>query len=276
MTTAAIPSPTLTRPVSGANDAHKTDARKKNVPALYETDASRYAGPHRWQTQAWARGVRRLWRRRAYTRWLEEACSSVEVTGLEHLDGIDGPCVFVGNHQSHIDTLVVHAALPEAVKSNLYYGAAQDRWFVKGRKKLVLKPWYQSLALGTFPILRGGGARALDYASELLAGGHHVFLFPEGTRSMNGELGEFKHGATLLAFEHDLPVVPIYLRGLEKIRPKNSREVIRGKAGADILAPIRFAPGSDVAAATDLIRERLSSVHRQHQPAEETVLTKAA
>ena len=238
--------------------------RKKVVPKLYEEDASKYAGPHRWQIQGWAKWVRRAWRYRAYTRWAEQACEHVEVVGAEHLRDLPGPCVFVANHQSHLDTVVVHQILPEEIKRKLFYGAAQDRWFVKGKKKLVLKPWYQSLALGTFPILRGGGANALDYAHWLLRKRQHVFLFPEGTRATSEGLGEFKHGAALLALENGVPVVPIYLAGLKDLRPKGSKDVVRGKVTVEVLPAIEFSPGSDVTAATQCIYRRLNRVHAEY------------
>ena len=121
------------------------NVRSKKVPTLYEADESKYAGPHRWQIQPWAGLVRRIMERRAYTRWVEQACSEVTVTGIEHLDAIDRPCVFIANHSSHLDTLLVHHALPRRVRRRLFFGAAQDRWFVKGKKKTVLKPWTCSL-----------------------------------------------------------------------------------------------------------------------------------
>ena len=244
--------------------------RSKKVPTLYEADESKYVGPHRWQVRWWARGVRRLMERRAYTRWLEAAVDEITVTGAEHLHGIDGPCVFVANHTSHLDTLLIHGVMPRAIRKRLFFGAAQDRWFVKGKKKLELKPWYQSLVLGNFPILRGGGARALSYAHWLLENDQHVFLFPEGTRATGAELGEFKKGAALLALENDVPVVPLYLSGLQAIRPKGSREARRGNAGVDVLAPIRFSSGSDAAAATELLQARLNAVHKRYVEASAT------
>jgi 1-acyl-sn-glycerol-3-phosphate acyltransferase len=246
----------------GAASERQRQRRRKKVPTLYEIDESKYAGPHHWQTQWWARAVRKLWRYRAYTRWVEQACSHIDIKGLENLQEIDGPCVFIANHQSHLDTLVTHTALPEAIKSKIYYGAAQDRWFVKGRRKLVRKPWYQSLALGTFPIMRGGGLGALSYAHRLLQKRQHVFLFPEGTRAISEDLGEFKHGATILALEHDLPVVPIYLSGLRALRPKGSKQGTCGVAGVEFLQPVRFAPGTPVSDATALLHQRMSRVHR--------------
>ena len=250
--------------------------RRKKVPTLYETDESKYVGPHRWQIQLWARAARRAFRWHAYTRWAEQSFERIEGVNLEALDQIEGPCVFVANHQSHLDTVLVDQVLPSAVRDRLYYGAAQDRWFIKGRKKLVLKPWYQSLALGTFPILRGGGRKALSYAHWLLGKRRHVFLFPEGTRAQGDELGEFKPGAILLALEHNIPVVPIYLAGLKDIRPKGSREAGRGVVGVEVLPPILFSPGSDLEHATAQVRRRMNDVHRKWtaaQPAAETVET---
>jgi 1-acyl-sn-glycerol-3-phosphate acyltransferase len=256
-------------------NSNAVSLRRRRVPTLYESDESKYVGPHRWQIQGWARAVRRLMRRRAYTRWVEQACSAIDVRGLEHLEQVDGPCLFIANHQSHLDTLVAHAALPERYRARLYFGAAQDRWFVKGKKKLELKPWYQSLVLGNFPILRGGGRRALEYAGWLLDSGQHVFLFPEGTRATSDALGEFKHGATLLAITHGVPVVPIYLSGLKAIRPKGSRDIVPGVAGVQFLEPIVFAADQDVAAATAALHARMSETHQLHNK-EDQALSRAA
>jgi 1-acyl-sn-glycerol-3-phosphate acyltransferase len=236
--------------------------RSKKVPTLYEADESKYVGPHRWQTMLWARLVRRAMRSRAYTRWVDQACERIDIAGLENLEELDGPAIFIANHQSHLDTLIVHAALPEQIRSRIYFGAAQDRWFVRGRKKTTLQPWYQSLVLGNFPILRGGGRRALSYAKWLLEKRQHVFLFPEGTRATDGQIGQFKHGATLLALECGVPVVPVYLGGLQKLRPKGQREVIRGTASIEFLKPVKFSPGSDVNAATELLRDRVNRAHQ--------------
>ena len=133
---------------------------------------------------------------------------------------------------------------------------------MKGKKKLELQPWYQSLALGNFPILRGGGAQALDYANWLLSKGKHVFLFPEGTRAQGSELGEFKQGAAILAQANSAPLVPLYLSGLKAIRPKGSKTVKRGIAGLEILEPIFADPRLPVTAITEQARKALNHTHQ--------------
>lgn len=225
-----------------------------------------FAGPHAWQIQPWARWVRRAMRWRAYSRWVARYCQTLTVTGQEHLEAVDGPCIIIANHQSHMDTLVLHAALPERVKRHVYFGAAADRWFVKGRRKLVLKPWYQSLVLGNFPIQRGGGSAALDYARWLLNQGGHVCIFPEGTRATSDALGRFRPGVALLALQCGVPVVPVYLSGLREMRPKGQRHVTPGPAAADILQPVRFPPGTGVSEATAVLQARMNAAHVEHYP----------
>ncbi|MEQ8858119.1 MAG: lysophospholipid acyltransferase family protein [Pseudomonadales bacterium] len=246
------------------------------VDTIPQTGDLQHAGPHPWQIQPWAKLVRRLWRRRAYTRWVDRYCTELTVTGREHVEAMNGPCIFIANHQSHMDTLVLFQAMPERTRRRLFFGAAQDRWYVKGRRKLVLQPWYQSLVLGNFPIRRGGGSAALDHARWLLSRGQQVCIFPEGTRATGEALGRFRAGVALLALEQDVPVVPVYLSGLKEMRPKGQREVTPGPAAVDILEPVRFASGTRVADATALLWERLSACHRQRYPERPPELDRAA
>ena len=225
-----------------------------------------YAGPHPWQTHGWARLVRRLMRHRAYTRWVDRYCKPLTVHGQEHFDGIDGPCIVIANHQSHMDSLVLLTALPDSIKNNFYFGAAADRWFVKGRKKMILQPWYQSLVLGNFPIRRGGGSRALEYGKQLLRKGCNIGIFPEGTRATSEGLGQFRKGVALLALELGVPVVPVYLSGLREMRPKGQLEVTPGPATAEILAPLHFAPGTSVVEATERMWQVMNERHLAHYP----------
>ena len=263
MNTASKPGTFGFKPAA-ANDAAPAVRVKKPGPKLYETDTDRYVGPQRWQTQWWARLARRAWRYRAYTRWVNEACTELTVAGEQHLKRVQGPCIFIANHQSHLDTLVVYESLPERIRRRLFFGAAQDRWFLKGQKKTVLKPWYQSLVLGNFPIMRGGGSNALSYATELVENGEHIFLFPEGTRATGESLGEFRHGVALLATRLNVPVVPIYLSGLKARRPKGARGVVPGPAAIEFLEPQQFAAGTSVADATAALQSAMNAAHRRH------------
>ncbi len=222
-------------------------------------------GPHEWQIKWWAKLARAMMRWHGYSRWVWEACKPLTVTGREHFNGIRGPCIVVGNHTSHLDALVLFHALPQRVKWNIYFGAAADRWFVTGRPELVMQPWYQSLVMGTFPIQRGGGSRALDYPKWLIKHGANLVIFPEGTRSTSRKMAKFRHGVSILATELNVPVVPIYLVGLNKLRPKGSREIHPGPAGAHFQPAVHIAPGTSVPDATKAIYDALNSVHERVQ-----------
>jgi len=220
-----------------------------------------FSPPHPWQVQPWARFVRALWRHRAYTRWVDQYCTSLEIRGLEHVESLKGPAIFTPNHQSHMDTLVLHEAVPDHIRRRLYFGAAADRWYVKGKKKLILQPWYQSLILGNFPIVRGGGSKTLDYARWLLRQGKCVCIFPEGTRAMGESLGRFRHGVSIVAIEEGVPIVPVYLSGLKAIRPKGTREYVPGAAGVEFLAPLTFDRKTDVEDATRRLWSAMNTRH---------------
>ena len=219
-------------------------------------------GPHPWQIQWWAKLGRLAFRHHAYGRWVNPYCKPFTITGREKFSRIRGPCIVVANHTSHMDGLVLHASLPQRRRFNVYAGAAADRWFIKGRKELVMQPWYQSLAMGSFPIQRGGGSKALDYPKWLLDQGCNLIIFPEGTRSTSRSMAKFRHGVSLLALEKKVPVVPVFLTGLKKLRPKGSREIFPGPVGAHVLDPIYFAEGTEVPDATRQIYDALNAVHK--------------
>lgn len=229
---------------------------------LVQTEAGT-VGPHRWQISWWAKLGRLAFRWHAYGRWVQRYCRPFSVVGREKFRGIRGPCIVVANHTSHMDALALNAALPWRIRWNVYSGAAADRWFVKGRKELVMQPWYQSLAMGTFPIQRGGGSKALDYPRWLLDQGCSLIIFPEGTRSTSRNMARFRHGVSVLALEKNVPVVPVFLTGLAAIRPKGTREPRPGPAGAYVLDPIHFEPGTSVPDATRRIYEAMNAVHRR-------------
>lgn len=222
-------------------------------------------GPHSWQIRFHAQVGRRLLRRYTYTRHITRACKPLTITGREHFKEMDGPCIIVGNHTSHMDSLVLFEALPRRVKWRVLFGAAADRWFLKDRKGMTKQGWWQSLALGTFPIKRGGGSTTLDYAKWLLDQGWNVCIFPEGTRSTSRHLGRFRHGVSILALEKGVPVVPIYLAGLREMRPKGTKETIPGPAAAHILPPIHFPESTTVPEATEMIFRAMNAMHRRVQ-----------
>ena len=236
--------------------------------ALFKDMAARnfhIEGPHRWQIRWWAKIARLAFRWQTTEQYIYKYCRPRTISGRHHFKSIRGPCIVVANHTSMADTMLVHYALPQRIRFNIYTGAAADRWFVKrdDRKELVFKPWYQSLALGSFPIQRGGGTRALEHSHWLLDNGANLMIFPEGTRSTSRSMARFRHGVSILALEHDVPVVPCYLTGMNDVRPKGQGAMQRAAVSASFLEPIRFEPGTEVPDATQQIYRALNTVHER-------------
>ena len=222
----------------------------------------RTAGPHRWQVHWWARWVRFALYDYNYGRYARRFFTDHQTHGKENLAELNTPCIVVCNHASHYDQYCLMQALPWKLRTNLYIGAAADRWFLRGRKEITMQPWYVSLALGTYPIQRGGGSRTLDYPKWLLSQGANLMLFPEGTRARGKKLSRFKHGVSILAKEAGVPVLPVYLEGLQKIRPPGQRESTPGPVAAHILPPLNFAEDTTVPEASDQIYAAMLAKHQ--------------
>jgi 1-acyl-sn-glycerol-3-phosphate acyltransferase len=127
------------------------------------------------------------------------------------------PCVVVANHTSHADTAALLAALPAARRPRVAAGA--DYWFVRPGLALFCR-----VLAGGFPLIRtGGGFASLNHAKALLAAGHSLILFPEGTRSRDGRMGRFRSGAGRLADRTGVPIVPIGIVGAREVLPVGGR-----------------------------------------------------
>ena len=133
--------------------------------------------------------------------------------------GHAGGCILVANHSSHADTAALLAALPPGAKP--LFVAAADYWFDVPVRRFVLT----SLA-GGLPVRRSGGssyAALLAAVKPALAQGRTVVIYPEGTRSTSGHVGEFRSGALHLAKECGVPIVPVALLGTADVLPKGGR-----------------------------------------------------
>ncbi len=219
------------------------------------------AGPHSWQISWWARAARFAMYPYAYQRWAWKFFTEHAVYGKKKWGSVRAPCIIISNHQSHFDQFCLLKAIPPRIRTNLFFGAAADRWFLKGRREITLQPWYQSLVMGLYPIQRGGGSRTLEYPKWLLDQGANLMLFPEGTRARGRHLSHFKHGVSILALEKNVPVVPVYLEGVKRIRPPGTKEAIPGPVAAHVLDPIRFDPGTSVPEATERLYTAMKDVH---------------
>jgi 1-acyl-sn-glycerol-3-phosphate acyltransferase len=135
----------------------------------------------------------------------------IRIEGREKAIGT-GACVLISNHQSILDILLVNC---------LGY---RFKWVSKVENmKVPLLGWYLRMA-DYITVDRGNDeskSEMLARSLDCLRSGTSVMLFPEGTRSFNGEIGFFKRGAFLLAIQAGVPIVPVLLDGTSGILPKH-------------------------------------------------------
>lgn len=166
----------------------------------------------------------RLWAR------LGLALNGITVTlaGTEHLP--DGPVIFMSNHQSNFDILALLAAMPR-----------QFHWIAK--KELFEIPVFgPSMRRGGYiPLDRGDGRKALqsiDEAAATIRQGKSVVLFPEGTRTPDGNLLPFKRGGFILARKAAVPVIPVTINGSGRINPAGQIRLYSGNIHITLHPPV--------------------------------------
>jgi 1-acyl-sn-glycerol-3-phosphate acyltransferase len=170
-----------------------------------------------------------------------------EVFGLEHLEGVKGPVMFISNHTSHLDASLIMTTLPKRFRDRTAVAAAKDYFF-----DVWWRSAFTALVYAGFPVERGGGERATDKARELIRDGWSIVVFPEGTRSQDGWIQRFRHGASRLAIEMRMPVVPIAIVGAYAAMPKGRSWPMPGRP------PIRMRYGRPVIPEPDETHQALS------------------
>jgi 1-acyl-sn-glycerol-3-phosphate acyltransferase len=200
----------------------------------------------RWQRSRLARAIRG-----GFQRWIlggvVDLVAPVRVTGAEYLEGLRGPAIFAVNHASHLDAPALLRALPSRLRERLVPTTAADYWFRNPILGAVVR-----LLLNGFPFHRCGSARAtLAQAQALLTAGWCLLIFPEGTRSLTGEMAPFKRGVGLLAARAGhVPVVPVHVGGAYDVLPKGSSVPRPGPMTVAFGTPLRFPPGTGSREAT--------------------------
>ena len=142
------------------------------------------------------------------------------------------PAIFVSNHASALDVFIGMALCP--------YGGCGV-----GKKEILKIPFF-GLAYwlaGHLLIDRGNNAKAVASMKKLSdfvkAKGLSIWIWPEGTRSLDGKLIPFKKGFVHLALATGLPVVPVIVHGAHKVWPAKTMQFYPGEVKIEVLNPIK-------------------------------------
>ena len=140
----------------------------------------------------------------------------VKVTGKEHIKPGQS-YIFVANHQSMLDVWIIYGWLPVIFK-----------WLMKAELRKVPFVGSACKAAGHVFVDRSSpmaAKKSLEEVEKALTNGICTVIFPEGTRTLNGEVGRFKRGAFQIALELNLPIIPISLSGCYEAMNRKAKYV---------------------------------------------------
>jgi long-chain acyl-CoA synthetase len=186
----------------------------------------------------------------------------IEVEGREHLEALDGPVMFASNHQSHMDTPVILAAMPGRLRARVAVAMAKEffkphffpdqhtrrQWFTNSLNYYLAACFFNAFPL---PQREAGTRETLRYIGELLGSHFSVLIFPEGRRTDAGEIHPFRPGIGMIGSRLNVPVVPVRLDGVHKVLHQKARMATRGRVTVKFGAPL-ILRGDDYA---ELARE---------------------
>ena len=178
-----------------------------------------------WPNSKFVNWTQKLWSRSFG--WL--LFLPVKVTGKENIKPGQS-YIFVANHQSMLDVWIVYGWLPVVFK-----------WLMKAELRKVPFVGSACKAAGHVFVDRSSpmaAQRSLKEVEKVLTNGVCTVIFPEGTRSLNGQVGRFKRGAFQIALELNLPIIPISLTGCFEAMNRKCKYVTRHPIHMHIGEPI--------------------------------------
>jgi long-chain acyl-CoA synthetase len=164
-----------------------------------------------------------------------------------------GPVIIAPNHQSFLDGGIVAAGLSSKILKNSYFFATEEH---------VKHPVVKSLAKRNNVIVmeKSNLKNSILKLSEVLKKGKNVIIFPEGSRSYDGEMVPFKKTFAILSKELDVPVVPVCIRGAYDVLPRGSRWIKSKKIEVEYLPPLMPEDGDTYDSVSDKVKESIQKV----------------
>jgi len=175
--------------------------------------------------------------------------------GMEHIPD-DGPILFVSNHQCYFDPLLIGCCTTKRPFRSM------------ARSTLFRNPVFAWVIdqIGAFPVERGqGDTAAIKKCIRVLQQGQALVVYPEGTRTNDGSVHEFKSGVLLLIRKAKPQVVPVAIAGAHRVWPKGrSKPRLTGRIGVKFGQPI---PAEQLLAmdAQDALKMLQQQVDQQRQ-----------
>ncbi len=222
-----------------------------------------------WNRSWWARAIRRV----ALPYWLlplTRVFAWVHRHGLENLEGVQPPVILASNHQSYLDVPAILAALPArfryraapAMRKEFFEAHFHPEHFgIFKRFTNGLNYYLSSLFFDAFPIPQreAGTLETLRYMGDITSQGWCILIFPEGIMTDAGEISEFQPGVGMIARRLQVPVLPIRIRGLNKVLHKSWKLAIPGRVDIAFGKPLPLT-GNDYLANARRVEEAVKAL----------------
>jgi 1-acyl-sn-glycerol-3-phosphate acyltransferase len=176
----------------------------------------------------------------------------------------DGPCVYFANHTSHLDFAVIWASIPADRRARCLPVAAKEYWEAGMCRRFIAKRVFRAVLIDRQNVSAHDN-NPLVQMDHVLAEGHSLIIFPEGTRSLDGTIGQFKSGLYHMAKRNPaLPFVPVCLENLNRILPKGELLPVPLLSTITIGSPLQLEPDENK---TDFLTRAKSAIEelRQHE-----------
>ncbi len=177
---------------------------------------------------------------------------AVKIRGKENVP-LKGGVILASNHLSYFDPIVLGLLTPRKINF-----MAKEELFENFLFRLLITK------LGAFPVKRERVDKTVyQKVLDLLKKGELLVLFPEGTRSWEGKLGRLQQGTARIALRANVPLVPVIIRGTEKVLPRGKKMIRLAKIEARIGEPLRGKKSKkDVKRAVERLHKKLEKSMR--------------
>jgi len=145
----------------------------------------------------------------------------IEGQGMENIP--EGPCFFASNHESYLDAFLVLFYLDYPTLKNTFSYAKEEH--VKSRIRKYLAAHANVIVMDISKDLKN----SILKMAQVIKQGKKILIFPEGTRTKNGQLGEFKKTYAILSTELKVPVVPVVISGPYEAMSSGAKKIKRGE-----------------------------------------------
>jgi long-chain acyl-CoA synthetase len=166
----------------------------------------------------------------------------------------NNPCIIVANHRSALDGLIITARMKYKTTKNTFFFAKEKHWrtrfarFMAGKNNVIVMDINKNLK------------ESLQQMSYVLRQGKNVIIFPEGTRSRDNELKQFKETFAILSKELNIPIVPVAIKGSEKavLKPVKFPRLF-ARIRVEFLQPIYPKPNESI----EILKSRVENCIKQ-------------